>query len=87
MISGSADISIIIYNKETYIPDLIIKEHKSIVLYITQLSSRIIATCSSDETIKLFNIKGNNYYILQTLNYHINSVYKIIELKNNSIML
>ena len=86
LISGSADNSIIIYNKATYIPDLIIKEHKSIVLYITQLSSGIIATCSSDEIIKLFNIKGNNYYILQTLNYHTNSVYKIIELKNKYIV-
>ena len=46
------------------------------------MSSGIIATCSNDKTIKLFNIKGNSYNILQTLNYHSDKVYKIIELKN-----
>ena len=82
LVSGSADSSIIIYDKTTYNPELIIKEHKNGVLYITQLSSGILASCSSDKTIKLFNLKRYNYDILQTLNYHTNSVYKIIELKN-----
>ena len=50
------------------------------------MNSGIIATCSSDKTIKLFNIKGNNYNILQTLNYHTNYVYKIIELKNKNLV-
>jgi len=86
LISGSSDFSIIIYNKTTYKPDIIIKEHKNIVLYITQLSSGIIASCSFDKTIKLFNIKRNNYNILQTLNDHTSSVYKIIELKNKYLV-
>ena len=86
LISGSADNSIIIYNKITYQPDLIIKEHKSTVRCITQLSSGILASCSSDNTIKLFNIKGNNYDILQTLNYHTNFVNNIIELKNKYLV-
>ena len=38
LVSGSCDNSIIIYNKVTYKPDLIIKEHSYIVKYITQLS-------------------------------------------------
>jgi len=42
------------------------------------LSSGILASCSYDKIIKLFNIKGNNYYILHTLS----NQYKIIELKN-----
>ena len=84
--SGSNDNSIIIYNKITYKPDLIIKEHKNSVWCITQLYSGILATCSDDKTIKLFNIKENNYNILQTLNYHTNSVYKIIELKNKYLV-
>ena len=63
LISGSADNSIIIYNKITYQPDLIINEHKDLVRCIIQLNSGIIATCSFDKTIKLFNIKGNNYNI------------------------
>ena len=50
------------------------------------MSSGIIAACSSDKTIKLFNIKGNNYNILQTLNYHTDKEYKIIELKNKYLV-
>ena len=86
LVSGSADKSIIIYNKKTYQPDLIIKEHNYGVASITQLSSGILASCSADNTIKLFNIKGMKYEILQTLNYHSNWVYKIIELKNKNLV-
>ena len=50
------------------------------------MSSGIIAACSSDKTIKLFNINRNNYNILQTLNYHTDRVYKIIELKNKYLV-
>ena len=50
------------------------------------MSSGIIASCSSDKTIKLFNIKGDNYNILQTLNDHTDSVFKIIELKNKNLV-
>jgi WD40 repeat protein len=86
LVSGSWDKSIIIYNKETYKPDLIIKEHSDMVCYITQLSSGILASCSNDHSIKLYNIKGNKYEVLQTLNYHTNCVYKIIELKNKILV-
>ena len=84
--SGSGDRSIIIYNKETYKPDLIIKEHKYGVHCIIQLSSGILASCSSDNSIKLFNIKGNKYEVLQTLNYHKDFVFKIIEFKNETLV-
>ena len=83
--SGNWDYSIVIYNKITYKPDLIIKEHKGYISCLIELSSGILASCSLDNTIKLFNINGNNYNILQTLNYHTNDVYKIIELKNKQI--
>ena len=43
LVSGSDDKSIIIYNKITYQPDIIIKEHNKGILYITQLSSGILA--------------------------------------------
>ena len=75
-----------IYNKETYKPDLAIKEHINSITFITTLSSGILTSCSKDKTIKLFNIKDNKYKILQTLNYHTNYVYKIIELKNKSLV-
>ena len=84
--SGSKDNTIIIYNKITYQPDLIIKEHEDSVCCIIQLSSGILATCSLDKTIKLFNIKGNNYNIIQTLNDHTNYVYKIIEIENKYLI-
>ena len=86
LVSGSDDHSIIIYNKNTYKPDLIIKEHSNYVNCIIQLSSGILASCSDDHTIKLFNINGNNYNIIQTLNYHTNYVYKIIELENKQLV-
>ena len=85
LVSGSRDKSIIIYNKETYKPDLIIKEDNGPVNYITQLNLGILASCSSGNSIKLFNIKGNKYEVFQTLNYHRKSVYKIIELKNKTL--
>ena len=86
LVSGSGDNSIIIYNKITYQPDIIIKEHNNTICCIIQLSSGIIASCSYDKTIKLFNINGMKYEILQTLNYHSNYVYKIIELKNKNLV-
>jgi len=70
LVSGSDDKSIIIYNKITYQPDLIIKEHNNNINYIITLNSGILASCSGDKTIKFFNIKDNKYKILQTLNYH-----------------
>ena len=85
LVSGSGDNSIIIYDKTTYRPDLIIREHSGNVLCVTQLSSGILASCSYDKLIKLFNIKGNEYEVLQTLNFHTNYVYKIIELKNKTL--
>ena len=45
-----------------------------------------MASCSGDKTIKLFNINGMKYEILQTLNYHSRFVYKIIELKNKNLV-
>ena len=86
LVSGSAGGSIIIYNKETYKPDLLIKEHNARVNYITQLSSGILASCSSDNSIKLFKIKGNEYEVLQTLKDHTSYVNTIIELKNKTLV-
>ena len=86
LVSGSDDESIIIYNKETYKPEIIIKEHSDTVRYIIQLSSGILASCSWDKSIKLFKIKENKYEVLQTLNYHTDGVNKIIEFKNKTLV-
>ena len=85
LVSGSYDNSIIIYDKTTYRPDLIIREHSGPVFCVTQLSSGILASCSDDKLIKLFNIKGNEYEVLQTLNFHTSTVRKIIEFKNKTL--
>ena len=45
-----------------------------------------MASCSEDNSIKLFNIKENKYEVLQTLNDHNGWVYKIIELKNKALV-
>ena len=86
LVSGADDYSIIIYDKNTYQPDLIIKEHSNYVLCIIQLSSGILASSSYDKTIKLFNINGKKYEVLQTLNYHKDYVWKIIETKNKALI-
>ena len=86
LVSGSGDNSIIIYNKITYKPDLIIKEHNNIVSCIIQLSSGELASCSADKEIKIFKIKDVKYEILQTLKYHTKCVFKIIELKNKNLV-
>ena len=84
LISGSCDKSMIIYNKTNYQPDIIIKEHNDYISSICILSSGILV--SADKTIKFFNIKGNDYKILQTLNFHSENVTEIIELRNKYLV-
>ena len=85
LVSGAVDGTIVIHDKKEYTPDLIIKEHKGCVNYIINLSSGLLASCSDDKTIKLYNINGKEYKVLQTLNNHKDFVYKIIELKNRTL--
>ena len=49
-------------------------------------SDDLLASGSDDNTIKLFNIKDNQYELIQTLNLHSNYVNKILELSNNSLI-
>jgi len=86
LVSGSEDKSIIIYNKYTYQPNIIIKEHNYSIKCLIQLKNGILASCSDDETIKLFNIKENEYELIQTLNLHSSGVSKIYELSNNYLV-
>ena len=85
-VTGSLDKSIIIYNNKTFKPDLTIKEHKGSVYCVLQLSSGELASCSDDNTIKIFNIHKNGYNVLQTLKEHTGHVTKIIELKNKQLV-
>ena len=84
-VTGSSGNSITIYNNKTFKPDLIIKEHNDGVNNVIQLSSGDLASCSEDKTIKLYNINGNKYKVIQTLSYHSDKIKKIIELKNKKL--
>ena len=84
MVSDACDNSIIIYNEISYKPDSIIKEHKDSISCMAQLSSGELVSCSVDKTIILFSIKDKNYKNLQTLDYHEDMVFYLIELKKNT---
>jgi len=86
LVSGSKDNNIIIFNKITYEPDLVIKEHKDTINCIIKLDTNILASCSSDKTIKIFKIQDSKYEIIQNLNDHSDKVNKIIELKNKNLV-
>ena len=86
LVSGSTDKLIIIYNKETYQPNIIIQEHDNDIKCLIQLNNGILASCSHDKTIKLFNIKENEYELIQTLNLHSDYINKILELSNNYLI-
>ena len=84
--SGAYDSLIIIYDKDTFKSDFIIEDHKGPICNILQLNSGLLASCSLDKTIKLFDIKGNKYELIQTLNSHKSGVLKIIECKNEKLV-
>jgi len=84
--TGGYDRSIIIHNKETFEPDIIINEHEDDINYLLLLSSGYLASCSKDSKIKIFNISGNEYNVIQTLNHHIKGVNKLLELNNQKLV-
>ena len=86
LVSGSDDNSIIIYNEETFEPDLNIEEHKLWINYLTILKNGLLVSCSADKTIKLFDIKEKEYKLINSLDFHLDSVNQIIELTNNSLV-
>ena len=86
LVSGSDDNSIIIYNKVTFKFDLEIKEHKLWINYLTTLKNGLLVSCSADKTIKLFDIKEKEYKLINSLDFHLDSVNQIIELTNNSLV-
>ena len=53
---------------------------------VIELNSDELASCSDDNTIKIYNILGNEYKVTQTLNEHKDYVIEIIELKNKKLV-
>ena len=79
---------LIIYNKETFNPEITIKNNLSSLYNITQLKNKNIA-CSfgSDYTLKIIKINNNNHEDIQIIkNAHNNYITKIIELKNENLI-
>ena len=86
LVSGSKDNNIIIYNKITYKPDIIIKGHEDTINCVLRLDSDLLVSCSADKTIKIFKIKDKNYESIQSLNDHKDRINKVIELKNKNLV-
>jgi len=87
LVSGGENGFIIIYNKETFQPEIIIKEQTSNINHLIQLKDGNIISCSNDKTMILFQlIENNKYKILSQVNVgNDNYPHKIRELDNNLI--
>ena len=87
--AGDEYSNLIIYNKETFEPEIIIQNNLSYLWNFTQLKNKNIA-CSfyNDFTLKIIKIKNNNEYenIQIIKNAHNGWINKIIELKNENII-
>ena len=89
LVSGSRDTTIIVYNKITFQPDIIIKLDKenkdNYACSLIQLSSGELVS-GSKKIITIFKIKEKQYEVLKRLNVHGDLVLKIIELKNKNVV-
>ena len=88
--SGGDDGSIIIYNKQTFVPELTIKEHEDKIYDIIQLKNGNLLSCSfNDKTMNEYKLNENNtYQVLSTVNVgqdKDNYPRQIVELENNEI--
>ena len=80
--------NLIIYNKQTFNPDIIIENKLAGFEDFIQLKNKNIA-CSfySNKTIKIIKIKNNNYEDIQMIkNAHNRNITKLIELKNENLI-
>ena len=87
--AGDSYSNLIIYNKTTFNPEILIENNLSTLYNFTQLKNKNIA-CSfeSESTLKIIKIKNKDEYenIQIIKNAHNNSINKIIELKNENII-
>ena len=87
--AGDSSSNLVIYNKENFKPEIIIKNNLGNLFNITQIKNKFLA-CSfaKDSTIKIIKIKKNNVYdeIQIIKNAHDDFIIKIIELKNKNLI-
>jgi hypothetical protein len=85
--AGDKYSNLIIYNKETFNPDIIIQNNLSYLWNFTQLKNKNIACLFGYNTLKIIKIKNNNYEDIQIIkNAHNDDINKIIELKNENLI-
>ena len=87
--AGDSKSNLIIYNIETFKPDIIIKNNLGYLWNFTQLKNKnLICSFNNNNTFKIIKIKNKNEYenIQIFQNAHQNSISKIIELKNENII-
>jgi len=81
LISCSYDKLLNIYHKDTFELQISIKENLRGIISFTQLNNGKLITSSSDETMKIIKLIGEDKYeIEQILQGHKNSVMKVIEI-------
>lgn len=78
---------IIIYNKKTFKSEITIKEHSSYVSYITQFKNNNFVSVGDDGYINIYNIFEDKYLVLQKIEAHSGSIYKLRELDNDRFMI
>ena len=83
---ASNDKTIKIYNNINFNVEFEIKEHKSSVTNLKLLKDGTLVSTSKDKIILLYEIKNNNYKIIDKLEGHENLVVKIIQLKNENLL-
>ena len=87
--AGDSESNLIIYNKDTFNPEIKIQNNLGELLNFIQLKNKNIA-CSfrNDYTLKIIKIKNNNEYEnIQIINKaHNNDINNIIELKNENLI-
>ena len=86
--AGDEYSNLIIYNKETFYPDIIIRNNLNSLLTLTQLKNKnIICSFSNISTLKIIKIMNNEYENIQIIKgAHNNDINKIIELKNEKLI-
>ncbi len=87
--AGDSSSNLIIYNKENFKPEIIIKNNLGNLFNLTQIKNKFLA-CSfaKDSTIKIIKIKKNDGCedIQIIKNAHDEFIIKIIELKNKNLI-
>lgn len=83
LVSSDADGRIVIYDKDSYNPCIIIKEDFAIHSVLVLKNGNLITT--GPRNIEVWEIDGNNYRRVQKLEGHKKIVFKVIELENGDL--